>query len=108
MGDWQKEQREWEERAEAVTELVGGAETKDVECGVVPSRGEVGDEVSHNGNVNVNGNRGGGAITGNRNLSWEMGDDVGSHDNDTADPRGKWRKFFAWVLTWKVCTVPAL
>jgi len=96
MGDWQKEQREWEERADAVTEMVEGAEVKDTDGG----RGETG-EINHNGNDNFNDNRGVEAITGDRNLSWETGDDVGGFG---ADSRGKGQKFFAWVLTWKVRT----
>lgn len=104
MGDWQKEQREWEERADAVTAKVGESEAKDIECGMVPSRREAGDQINHNVNVNYHGNRGMEAILGDRNLSWNMGDDVGGLDNDTTDSRGNWQKFLAWVLTWKVCT----
>ena len=105
MGDLQKEQREWEERAAAVTESVGEAETKDIECGMVPSSSEAGNEINHNANVNFRGNRGMGTITGDRSHSWELGDDGGGLDNDTTDSRGKWRRLFDWVLTWKVCTI---
>lgn len=101
MGDWHKEQREWEERAEAVTGIVGEAEPKVIECGMVPSSCEARNAINHNVNVNFHGNRGMGAITGDRNVSWETGDDVGGLHNDTTDSPGNCRKFFAWVLTWK-------
>lgn len=96
--DWQKEQREWEDRAEAVTEGPSLAEEKGLEEGRTTPTGGYGDTSGRNGN-NAPGD--------DRNLSWETGDDVNIVARDGDQAQGKWRKFGNWVLTWQVRYPPA-